>query len=475
MRLATSALAAVLLLACGLARALPQADQDFWTWLAPQLQLGHIQHPDIDAWEARYRERQVELQVTLLQGREFLYPLALAVRDRGMPLEIALLPVVESQLDPTAVSRSGARGLWQLLPATAEHLGLQHDWWYDDSADFNRSTDAALNYLGYLHERFGGWLLGLAAYNAGEGRIARQMRERRRRGLTVDYWDLELKTETRAYVPKLLALARIIRNPGTVRLPPVSTRRTFVRLNTEGPLDITQIASLSGVDIERIYRLNPQLRRWATPPRGPHAIYLPIEASQPFSQALRELPADQRRRWRRHTVQPGETLGMIATRHGSSVALIQRLNDMNDVTIRPGQQLILADHDRQLNRLSVNAAIRQGRLSYAQRPMPGGWHEVRSGDSLWSIAQQYGTSTRTLLAQNSLAGGHRLIPGQLIRIGGADQRRRVYYEVQPGDMLSLIAERYRVSVNDIRSWNGIDGSLLRPGQTLELRLPPSAG
>ncbi len=475
MRLATSALAAILLLVCSHARALPQADQDFWAWLAPQLRLGHIEHPDIDAWEARYRQRHLELQVTLLQGREFLYPLALAVRDRGMPLELALLPIVESQLDPTAVSVSGARGLWQLLPATAEHLGLNHDWWYEGSLDFSRSTDAALNYLTYLHERFGGWLLGLVAYNAGEGRIARQMRERRRRGLTNDYWDLELKSETRAYVPKLLALARVLRNPGAIRLPPVSTRRTFVRLGTDGPLDVTQIAAMSGADIERIYRLNPQLRRWATPPRGPHTIYLPIEASQRFSQALKELPADQRRRWRRHTVNPGETLGMIASRHGSSVALIQRLNDMNDVTIRPGQTLILADHDRQLSRLSVSAAIRQGQISYAERPMPGGWHKVRSGDSLWSIAQRYGTSTSALLAQNTLPAGHRLIPGQLIKIGGADQRQRIFYEVQPGDMLSRIAERYQVSVNEIRSWNGIDGSLLQPGQTLELRLPPSAG
>lgn len=467
-------LVGLLLSIAGTAFALPDEDADFWTWLAPQLELADFQHEDIDQWEARYRARHLELQVILNRGKEFLYPLALAVRDRGMPLEIALLPIIESHLDQTAVSRSGARGLWQLLPATAEHLGLKHDWWYDESADFARSTEAALDYLDYLHDRFGGWLLGLAAYNAGEGRIYGQMRARRHRGQSIDYWDLDLKKETRQYVPKLLGLARVLRRPGNIQLPDVRTRRDFVRLDTDGPLDVTQIAAMSGVNISQIYRLNPQLLRWATPPEGPFRIYLPIDNSRQFRAALAQLPADQRRRWRRHQVREGESLSVIAASHGGSVALIKRLNGMAGDSLKVGQHLIVADHDRDLSRLTLTAAARQSRLSYAQKSLPGGYHEVRSGDSLWSIARHYGTTVSRLRVQNELPTGQRLFPGQLIKVGSADARRRVFYEVQPGDMLSLIAERFRVSVGDIRNWNGIDGSLLRPGQTLELRLPANS-
>ena len=466
-------LAGLLLSAAGTSTALPDADADFWAWLAPQLTFSEFQHPDIDRWEARYRRRHLELQVILNRGKEFLYPLALAVRDRGMPLEIALLPVIESHLDPTAESASGARGLWQLLPATAEHLGLRHDWWHDESADFARSTAVALDYLDYLHDRFGGWLLGLAAYNAGEGRVYKEMRQRGERGQSRDYWDLDLRAETRNYVPKLLGLARVLREPGPLRLPEIKTRRSFVQVDTGGPLDITQIADLSGVSIEHVYRLNPQLLRWATPPDGSHRIYLPIEARRRFTAALRSFDPELRRRWRRHRVRRGETLSEIARDFGTTVSLIRRINGLSDQAIRPDDWLILADHDRGLTRLTLAAAGRGKRLSYAQRALPVGYHEVADGDSLWSIARHYGTTVAKIRQQNRLPVGQGLIPGQLLQIGEADDRQRIFYEVQPGDMLSLIAERYEVTVRQIRRWNGIDGSLLRPGQTLELRLPAS--
>ncbi len=455
--------------------ALPGAQDNFWSWLAPQLHLSQLEHPDIDAWEARYRRRQLELQVILERGADLLYPLALAVRDRGMPMEIALLPIIESQLDADATSASGARGLWQLLPSTARHLGLQQDWWQDQSRDFNRSTAAALDYLDYLHKRFGSWSLTLAAYNTGESRLARILRRRVQDGLDDDYWALDLHSETRAYVPKLLGLARVLRNPGQLVLPKVQTRRRFARYATDGPLDVMQIAALANVSVEQIYRLNPHLLRWALPPDGPFEVNLPVDSGQDFRRALHELPDGERRRWKRHSVSAGDSLGMIAQTHGSDSDTIRRLNRLRNDLIRPGQKLLLFQGDAKLPRLTLNAARQLGRVSYASRPLAGGVHEVRSGESLWTIAQQYGASVEQIKAQNARLTDHQLIPGQMLKIGSADRRQRLFYEVRPGDVLSLIAQRYQVSVGDIRRWNQLHSTTIRPGQILELRVAPDRG
>lgn len=457
------------------AMALPSAGGDFWRWLAPQFRLQGIEHAEIDRWEARWRQRELELQVILARGSDFLYPLALAVRDRGMPMELALLPVIESQLDPTAVSRSGARGLWQLLPATAEHLGLRHDWWMDESADFSRSTEAALNYLEYLNDRFGSWMLTLAAYNAGEGRIHGQMRRRQRNNQSFDFWDLDLQAETRAYVPKLLALARVVARPGPMQLPPIRTQRQFTRLNTGGPLDVMQIAELADIDVEAVYRLNPQLLRWALPPDGPAHVYLPTDRAKRFRLALSRLPASARHEWRQHVVAAGESLGLIAQRHGASIAMIKHVNGLKSDKLRAGQTLMICTARQNLPRPTLNAALRGGRINFARTRFNNGLHEVRSGESLWTIARHYGTSVDQLQTRNPQLINNRLMPGQLIKVGDADRRQRLVYTVQPGDALSLIAERFRVSVADIRSWNALNHTVIRPGQQLELRLPAHSG
>ena len=451
------------------------SEGDFWTWLGPQLELADLQHPDIDRWEARYRRRHVELEIILQRGKDFLYPLAIAVRDRGMPLEIALLPIIESHLDPTAVSDQGARGLWQILPATAEHLGLEHDWWRDESADYLMSTRAALNYLDYLHDRFGGWLLALAAYNAGEGRIWSEMRKRNRRGEPFDLWNLDLPRQTEVYVPKLLALARILRDPRGVDLPPLPTRRSFTRLNTDGPLDVEQIAQLARISVEQVYRLNPQLLRWTLPPQGPYTVYLPIESSASFRHALSQYPDHKRRHWSLHKVRSGDNLSLIAKQYNSNVQLIEGLNRLTSDTIKVGQSLVISDHEWGMDRATLDAARQRSRLAFAPRPLKDGYHQVAQGESLWTIARLYGTSVEQLRQHNDLNPRSHLVPGQLLRTGATDGRHKVYYTVRKGDALSLIAQRYKVRVRDIQAWNQLDDSLLKPGQTLELRLPANSG
>lgn len=460
---------ATLLLLLGLA--LPaQAQDDFWSWLGPQLKLSQLEHTAIDQWEARYRRRHLELEVILQDGKEFLYPLALAVADRGMPLELALLPIIESHLDPTAVSSSGARGLWQFLPRTAEHLGLKHDWWQDESADYLRSTTAALDYLDYLHDRFGGWMLALAAYNAGEGRVWKEMQNSRRSKGSMDLWDLDLPRQTQVYVPKLLALARILRDPRGVKLPALQRLRSFTRVSTPRALDVAQIAELADISIEHVYRLNPQWLRWTMAPDGPYSVYVPTSHSARFRQALKQLPSTHQRYWHRHTVKSGESLGQIAQDHDTSVKLLRQLNRVHNERIKAGNTLLVAEGSRQVDKITRDAVRHRRRLDYAPRLLPQGLHRVTAGDSLWSIARLYDTTVRRLQRDNDLRGSHALVPGQLLKTGRLPNQQNITYTVRKGDMLSLIAQRHGISVREIRQWNQLDGSLIKPGQQLDLHL-----
>ncbi|MGJ8668210.1 MAG: LysM peptidoglycan-binding domain-containing protein [Oceanococcus sp.] len=451
------------------------AAEDFWQWLTPQMTLSQIQHPEIDRWEARYRRRHLELEVILEDGKDFLYPLALAVADRDMPLELALLPIIESHLDPAAVSGSGARGLWQFLPKTAKHLGLKQDWWHNESADFHRSTQTALDYLDYLHDRFGGWLLSLAAYNAGEGRIWSLMKSNRKRGKTMDYWDLPLPPQTQVYVPKLLGLARVLRDPQHVQLPKVAMRRTLTRLQTPMALDVAQIAKMANISIEQVYRFNPQWLRWGMPPTPPHALYLPVESSKVFRSALVKLDKSAGRSWHQHKVKSGESLSAIAQEHATTAQLIRQLNALSGDAIHPQQQLYLAQGSAEIDAATRQAVRRRTRLDFAPRPLSAGLHRVEPGESLWSIARRYGSSVKALQRANQLNRRSALVPGQLLQTASIDQRQRITYTVKAGDALSLIAQKYSVTVSEIQKWNQLDSATIRPGQKLKLRLSAQSG
>ena len=446
------------------------AEADLWTWMAQQMPLTSLRHTRIDEWEARYRARATELEITLERGQVFLPPLAQAVADRHLPMELALLPVIESQLDPSAVSPRGARGLWQILPSTAEHLGLRHTWWLDESADIVASTRAALRYLDYLHSRFGAWTLALAAYNAGEGRVSQTMRKHRQAGLSTDYWNLDLPEQARDYVPKLLALARIVRDPQGIRLPPLTREPGLLRVETGGPYPLPLLAEHAGVSLGELYRYNPQLLRWAIPAQGPYSIYLAPAAARRLQSALADLPATFQRRWQRHEVQPGENLGQIAQRHGSTVERLREINGLDSNLLRPGQVLLVASGQAPVARNILSAAQRGERLPHLPPPVEEGMHEVAAGDSLWTIARRHGTSVAALRHLNRLDGDIHVFPGQLIKVGDTDGRQRIFYRVKSGDMLSRIAERYGVSVRQIQRWNDLESSLLHPGQVLELRL-----
>ena len=192
--------------------------------------------------------------------------------------------------------------MWQFIPATGRDFGLQQDWWHDGRRDIRASTEAALTYLDALQREFNGdWMLALASYNSGAGTVRRAVRRNRERGLPTDFWSLDLPRETRDYVPKLIALAKLIRDPEryNVTLLPVPDEPYFAVANTGGQIDLAQVAELADTSLEEIYRLNPSYNRWATRPAGPHEILIPVAQLDVFSERLAALPDSARIKWQR--------------------------------------------------------------------------------------------------------------------------------------------------------------------------------
>jgi membrane-bound lytic murein transglycosylase D len=227
------------------------------------------------------------------------------IDERGLPYELALLPIVESAYDPFAYSHGRAAGLWQMIPGTATRFGIRQNWWYDGRRDIVDSTGGALKYLEYLHGfNNGDWFNAIASYNSGEGNVRKAVRRNIAANKPIDFWNLKLSKETSAYVPRLLALVEIVRDPSRfgLTLPNLVDEVQFVVTETETQVDLALAAELAGVEVDTVYAYNPGYNRWATDPKGPHQLVMPIAVADVFTDALATVPANERVRWKRHLV-----------------------------------------------------------------------------------------------------------------------------------------------------------------------------
>lgn len=390
------------------------------------------------------------------------------VKLRGIPSEIALLPIVESAVDPYAFSHGGAAGLWQFIPATGKRYGLDRNWWYDGRRDPVASTGAALDYLSDLHRMFDDWYLALAGYNAGEGNVARA-RKRAHEGAT--FWELKLPRETSAYVPRLLALAELVANPDRygVTLPQMGPEIPFEVVATGGQIDLSVVSQVTDIDLDTLYRWNPALNQWSTPPAGPHQLVVPLRPGSDVAGALAAVPADKRLHWLRIKVGQGDTLGQLAVRHHTDVASLQKANNLRGTQIRAGQTLLIPKSPAAL----ANPIAARGKE---------GSYVVQPGDSLWSISRRHDVSVNQLMKANQVGPQDYLKIGQRLTVPGvakADSReevmREVRYGVRKGDSLARIAKKFNVSVRDLVSWNRLSlNDYLQPGQRLKIHVNVSA-
>jgi peptidoglycan lytic transglycosylase D len=404
-----------------------------------------------------------------------LYYIVTELERRGMPLELALLPVVESAFEPYAYSRARASGLWQFIPGTGSKYGLKQDWWYDGRRDIVESTRAALDYLQSLHDEFNGdWLLAIAAYNCGEALVERAVDMNRAANRPVTFWDLWLPRETRAYVPKLLAMRRVVLDPESFGLAfsPIPNQPYFARVPTQGQVNLRIAAEIAGISPEDLYELNPAFHRWATDPGGPHFMLLPVNAADTFADNITQLSADQRLGVAHYSVHRGDSLATVALKFHTSVNVLRELNDMPAGAIAVGDDLRVPGAMTDLPAKVMLAAARvdghgRGRVPRAHVQV------VRRGDSLWTIARRTGVNVNTLALMNGMQPGDELRAGQRIKLstdtGGRVHRRHIEYTVRDGDTPSLIARLFQCSVPQLLAWNGLSSrSHLHAGQKLRI-------
>jgi membrane-bound lytic murein transglycosylase D len=411
----------------------------------------------------------------------YLYHIVTELEARGMPLEIALLPIVESAFEPYAYSRASASGLWQFIPDTGSRFGLKQDWWYDGRRDVVESTRAALDYLQSLHDEFNGdWLLAIAAYNCGEAGIERAVEINQTAGKPIDFWSLRLPKETKAYVPKLLAMKRLVSDPTSLGLviSAIPNQPYFARVDTHGQIDMKVAAEVAGVTPEEVYELNPAYHRWATDPTGPNWLLLPVDGAQVFTQNISQLSDDERMRVAHYIVKHGDSVATLAHRFKTTVNVVRELNDLPTGALTVGSDLRVPTANVALPPKVMLAAARvDGRVRNSRRPHV---HFVRAGagDSLWAIARRSGMDVNTLASMNGMRPGDTLKAGQRIKLtararssdSAPSAARKVTYTVRVGDTLTQIAKLFQVSVSQILAWNGMSSHSIVAGQRLIIRV-----
>ncbi|MFC1681842.1 transglycosylase SLT domain-containing protein [Pseudomonadota bacterium] len=292
----------------------------------------------------RVAENPRNVEQLLQRGGPYLHFILSEVQERGLPSELALLPVIESAFDPFARSPQLATGLWQFLPHTAVEFDLQLDSWYDERRDLIAGTNAALDFLTQLHRRFDGdWLLALAAYNAGPARVHRAMRHNRDAGKPIGFWDLDLPEETRDYLPKLLAMRAIVKAPADygVRLPTIRDEAFLKVVEAHGPLDLGVAARLAGVTLEEMHRLNAGYSRRTVRQDGPISLVVPRSTAADFTAKLASLTESEREPWVRHRIRFGDTLSAIARYYDVPLGRLREFNRLADARIVAGDVLIV--------------------------------------------------------------------------------------------------------------------------------------
>jgi membrane-bound lytic murein transglycosylase D len=347
-----------------------------------------------------------------------MYWIAGQVKKRNMPMELVLLPIVESAFDPHATSGANAAGIWQIIPSTGRNYGLKQTRGYDARRDVVASTTAALDMMQRLNKMFDGdWLLTVAAYNSGEGRVMKAMKANKARGKPTDFWSLSLPQETKLYVPKMLALSDILKNSKRygVNLPTSDESRALARVSLSSPVDMKQVADMTGMSVTKLKTFNAGVKGSTLGANGPQYVLVP----QKHAAQLRESLAS----------------GEIAAVQSTLIA------DVSSVSSRS--------------------------------------YKVRSGDTISGIASRLGVSTKDLQQWNNLRGSN-LKVGQNLTVGAGSSAQRlarnsdsITYRVRKGDSLSSIAKTHGVNIKDVMRWND-DTANLQPGDQLTLFVKNSA-
>lgn len=349
--------------------------------------------------EQWYASRPDYMKRMTNRGKRYLYFIASEVEKRGMPSEIALLPMIESAFNPGAMSSTRASGIWQFMPATGKSFGLKQNWWHDDRRDVIGATNGALDYLQKLYRMFGDWQLALAAYNWGEGSVQRAQGRNRRAGLPTDYASLKMPAETRNYVPKLLAIKNLIAHPERfgITLSDIPDVPYFAAISTTQHIDVKLAAELADISMEEFNALNPEHNRPVILQGKNDVILLPVDKTETFRANLENYDKPLVN-WQSYQPKRGERLDELAPRFGLSVANLKAVNGLSARgNISTGQTLLVPlngeENDIDFDAFNMQIVPLDARVKSLR-------HTVRRGDTYDKIARRYHVSVANLKKLN---------------------------------------------------------------------------
>ncbi|MGR4973301.1 transglycosylase SLT domain-containing protein [Pseudomonas sp. Z3-6] len=416
----------------------PQVPQDVWERMRQGFQLQETAgvNPRIEQQRLWFASNPSVMENAGERGSLYIHYIVERLEERNMPLELALLPVIESAYNPMAYSRAHAVGLWQFIPSTGRYFNLRQTRFYDGRRDITASTTAALDYLTRLHDMFNGdWLLALAAYNAGEGTVSRAIERNEKLGLPTDYWNLPLPSETQAYVPKLLALSQVVLSPDAygVNLNPIANEPYFQVVEINQRMDLSKVAAVANIDEDELFQLNPAFKQRTTID-GPQHLLVPTSKAQLLTASLSTMRPEElisqrslkpvfesaddsevegaRRTYR---VKRGDNLAQIAKANKVQTKDLQRWNKLSGNKLKVGQTLVMQDT---------------------------------------RASKTTGKRISTVVAANS-----------------KNQKKQTQYKVKQGDSLYVVAKRFNVEMQHLKRWNPRMGKALKPGQMLTVYSP----
>ncbi|MCF5706438.1 LysM peptidoglycan-binding domain-containing protein [Pseudomonas syringae] len=458
--------------------------QDVWERMRQgfQLQQGNDQNPRIDQQRLWFANNPSFLENAGERGSLYMHYIVERLEERNMPLELALLPVIESAYNPMAVSRSQAVGLWQFIPSTGRYFNLRQTNFYDGRRDIQASTVAALDYLTRLHDMFNGdWLLALAAYNAGEGTVSRAIERNDKLNLPTDYWNLPLPQETRDYVPKLLALSQVVLSPEAygVNLNPIANEPYFEVVELNKRVDLSKVASAADIDEDELIQLNPAFKKRLTID-GPQHLLVPTSKAQLLTASLSTMKQEELVAWQPYRVRRGDTLESLASRYQVTVSSIKSNNKLAGNRLKAGQSLTIPVKPG----LNTSQPVFEA-LARNEKPARSRTYKVKNGDNLTTIAQANKVDVEDLQRWNKLSGkklkiGQTLVMQDTGKSGSKTvasasskdgEKKSMQYKIQKGDSMYLVAKRFNVEMQHLKRWNPRTGQALKPGQTLTVYLP----
>ena len=393
----------------------------------------------------------------------FIYYVINELEKEKLPLELALIPYIESNYDPFSISSSGAVGMWQFMPKTGRLYELNKTWWNEDRHDPYRSTEAAVDYLKYLYERFNQDVyLTLAAYNAGPTLLSRRINQNKRRGLETDFWSLNLPNQTKEYVPKYIALKELIFNSEKyeLTLPEIPHKPVVQKIIIPGQVEVITLSEFLDIKPELLYKLNAGYTKWASAPKDQSIFYIPIEKYYLFESEDNPFRDTNQINWISHIVESGDSLWALASKYDTEVGIIKQINYLNNDLLSIGSTLLIP-----LSKSKSNTFI------------PYEMHIVSEGDTLWDIARTYNLEVSDLVNMNSINENSYLQLGQQLTIGNKNihrniesKKRTILYSIKQGDNLYKISELFDVTIKSIKDINNFEDDTLMPGQIIKIAI-----